>query len=44
MTERKSFFRSVFDAMVESRSREAERELRRIRGMLGPIDDSEFKD
>lgn len=44
MAERKNFFRSVFDALVESRSREADRELRRLRGLLGPIDSSEFKD
>lgn len=31
MAEHKGFFRNVFDAMVESRSRQAERELAQYR-------------
>lgn len=31
MTEHKNFFRTVFDAMVESRTRQAEREIAHYR-------------
>ena len=31
MTERKNFFRNVLDAMVDSRMRQAEREMRQYR-------------
>jgi len=34
MTEHKSFFRNVFDAMIESRTRQAERELAQHRQLF----------
>ena len=34
MAEQKSFFRNVYDAMVESRSRQVERELSQYRHVL----------
>jgi hypothetical protein len=34
MTEHKSFFRTVFDAMIESRTRQAARELAQYRAVL----------
>ena len=39
MTERKGFFRTVFDAMVESRTRQAERELAQYRDVY-KLDDN----
>lgn len=33
MTEHKGFFRNVFDAMIVSRSRQAERELAQFRAL-----------
>lgn len=35
MTEHKSFFRNVFDAMIDSRMRQAEREMRQFRNLTG---------